>query len=139
MDDHRDLSLEEQLAIDVPALLAQGISDGSGALRGLVQGTGATATAVQVDEAGMPLAMLGRMLTMITRHTFAAAVLDVDVIVEEPERRGFPGIATIVRAGIAACRDGAEYALFARWLADVYGLLALREATAAAEPDAPPA
>jgi hypothetical protein len=139
MDDHRDLSLEEQLAIDVPALLAEGIGDGSGGIRGVVQGVAVTATALQVEATGMPTDMLGRMLTMVNRHTFRAARDDVDVIVEEPERRGFPGVAAIVRAGIAACRDEAEYALFARWLADVYGLLALREATAAAEPDAPPA
>jgi hypothetical protein len=139
MDDHRDLSLEEQLAIDVPAILAGGIGDGSGRMRGIVQGAAVTATALQVEHAGLPAGMLGRMLTMVNRHTFRAARDDVAVIVEEPERRGFTAIATIVRAGIAACNDEGEYALFARWLADVYALVSLRTATTGLEPGSGPA
>jgi hypothetical protein len=124
-DGQRDLGRDELLAIDVPALLAAGISDGAGRFRGELQGTGQAAAAVQLGASGLPLEMLGRMLTMVNRHTWRAAVADVDVIVEEPEKRGFPAAGTMVRAGISACRDDAEYGLFARWLADVYALLAI--------------
>jgi hypothetical protein len=130
MDEHRDLGREELLAIDVPALLAAGISDGVGRIRGELQGTGQAAAAVQLEASGLPLDMLGRMLTMVNRHTWQAAVADVAVIVEEPDKRGFPEASRIVRAGIAACRDGDEYGLFARWLANVYGLAAIRAADA---------
>jgi hypothetical protein len=128
-DEHRDLDRDDLLAIDVPSLLAGGIGDRAGHLRGEVQGTASTAAAVQIEAEGLPLDMLGRMLTMVNRHTWQAAVADVDVIVEEPARRGYPRAASIVRAGIAACRDGDEYVLFARWLANVYALAALRAAT----------
>jgi hypothetical protein len=124
-DEHRDLGRDELLAIDLPALLAAGISDGAGRIRGELQGTGQAAASVQLLASGLPLDMLGRMLTMVNRHTWQAAVADLDVIVEEPEKRGFPGAAGIVRAGIAACRDGDEYLLFARWLANVYSLTAI--------------
>jgi hypothetical protein len=120
--EHRDLSRDELLAIDVPALLETGISDDAGRIRGELQGTGQAAAGVQLEASGLPLDMLGRMLTMVNRHTWQAAIVDVDVIVEEPEKRGFPHAAEIVRAGIAACRDGDEYVLFARWLANVYSL-----------------
>jgi hypothetical protein len=124
-EEHRDLDRAELLAVDVPGLLAAGISDGEGRIRGELQGTGQVAAAIQVEAAGLPLEMLGRMLTMVNRHTWQAAVADVDVIVEEPDKRGFPRASEIVRAGIAACRDGDEYVLFARWLANVYGLVAI--------------
>jgi hypothetical protein len=124
-DEHRDLDRDDLLAIDVPALLAAGISDGEGRIRGELQGTGQAAAAVQLEAAGLPLEMLGRMLTMVNRHTWQAAVADVDVIVEEPDKRGYPRAGEIVRAGIAACRDGNDYVLFARWLANVYGLAAI--------------
>jgi hypothetical protein len=129
-DEHRDLGREELLAIDVPALLATGISDGAGRIRGELQGTGQAAASVQLAASGLPLEMLGRMLTMVNRHTWQAAVADVDVIVEEPEKRGHPRAGEIVRAGIAACRDGDDYVLFARWLANVYGLAAIDAAAA---------
>jgi hypothetical protein len=128
-DEHRDLGREELLAVDVPALLAAGITAGTGQLRGELQGTGQAAAATQLEDSGLPLDMLGRMLTMLNRHTWQAAVADVDVIVEEPEKRGFPAAARIVRAGITACGDGDEYVQLARWLANVYGLLAIGAAT----------
>lgn len=123
-EEHADLDREDLLAVDVPAMMAAGISDGD-AVRGELQGTGQAAAAVQLEADGLPLDMLGRMLTMVNRHTWQAAVADVDVIVEEPERRGFPRAAAIVRAGIAACGDDADYGHFARWLAGVYTLLAV--------------
>ena len=98
-DQHADLGREDLLAIDVPTMLAAGISDGD-AIRGKLQGTGQAAAAVQLEADGLPLDMLGRMLTMVNRHTWQAAVADVDVIVEEPEKRGFPRAAEIVRAGL---------------------------------------
>ena len=122
-EEHADLGRDELLAIDVPAMLAEGISDGD-VIRGELQGTGQAAAAVQMEADGLPLEMLGRMLTMVNRHTWQAAVADVDVITEEPEKRGFPRAAAVVRAGIAACRDDADYGRFARWLANVYTLLA---------------
>lgn len=127
INDLHDMSREEQLAINVPELLQEGISDDVGEIRGVVQGIGQTATALQIQEAGMPIEMLARMLTMINRHTLQAAVTDIDVIVEEPERRGYPGIAAIVRAGITSCESDADYLLFVRWLVNVYGLSSLRE------------
>lgn len=123
--EHPDLGRDELLAVDVPALLAAGISDDEGRIRGELQGTGQAAAAVQLEAAGLPLEMLGRMLTMVNRHTWLAAVADADVIVEEPDKRGFPRASEIVRAGVAACQDGDDYLLFARWLANVYGLVAL--------------
>lgn len=125
--DQGDMSREEQLAINVPELLLEGISNNAGEIRGVVQGVGQTAAALQVREAGMPLEMFGRMLTMLNRHTCQTAATDIDVIVEEPEKRGYPEIAKIVRAGIASCDNDADYLLFARWLANVYGLVALHE------------
>jgi hypothetical protein len=127
-DDHADLDREQLLAFDVPATLAAGIGDGAGALRAAVQGTASAAAAVQMEAEGLPTEMLGRMLTMVNRHTWQAAVADIDVIVEEPEKRGYPRAAGIVRSGVAACRDGDEYVLFDRWLANVYTRLALRGA-----------
>ena len=88
-EEHRDLDRDELLAIDVPAMLAAGVSDGDG-IRGELLGTGQAAAAVQLEADGLPLDMLGRMLTMVNRHTWEAAVADVDVIVEEPDKRGFP-------------------------------------------------
>jgi len=132
--DDRDQSRDELLAVDVPAILAAGISDGSGAMRGPVQGTASAAAAVQLGEDGLPVEMLGRILTMIHRHTLAAARANQDVIVEEPAKRGFPRAAAIVRLGIEACRDDADYILFARWLANVYGLLVLGAADPATDP-----
>ena len=123
-DEHADLGRDELLAIDVPAMLAAGVSEGD-VIRGELQGTGQAAAAVQLEADGLPLEMLGRMLTMVNRHTWQAAVADVDVITEEPDKRGFPRAGAIVRAGIAACRDDGDYGRFARWLADVYTLLAV--------------
>ena len=124
-DEHRDLGRDELLAVDVPALLAAGISDGAGRIRGELQGTGQAAAATQLADSELPLDMLGRILTMVNRHTWQAAVEDIDVIVEEPDKRGFPVASDIVRAGLAACHDGDDYGLFARWLANVYGLAAM--------------
>jgi hypothetical protein len=129
MDEHRDLGRDELLAVDVPALLAAGISDGAGRIRGELQGTGQAAAAIQLAESGLPLDMLGRILTMVNRHTWQAAVEDIDVIVEEPDKRGFPEAGAIVRAGISACHDGDDYGLFARWLANVYGLAVMEAST----------
>lgn len=129
-DDHPDLSREDLLAIDVPAMLAAGVGDGTGRLRGEVQGTASAAAAVQMEAEGLPPDMLGRMLTMVNRHTWRAAVADIDVIVEEPERRGYPRSTRIVRSGVAACRDGDEYVLFTRWLANVFTLTTIRDAGA---------
>ena len=123
-EEHRDLDRDELLAIDVPAMLAAGVSDGDG-IRGELLGTGQAAAAVQLEADGLPLDMLGRMLTMVNRHTWEAAVADVDVIVEEPDKRGFPRASGIVRAGIGACRSGDDYQHLARWLSDVYLLLAV--------------
>jgi hypothetical protein len=81
-----------------------------------------------MEADGLPPDMLGRMLTMVNRHTWQAAVADIDVIVEEPEKRGFPRAARIVRSGVTACRDGDEYVLFARWLANVFTLVTVRGA-----------
>ena len=130
MDEHGDLGRDELLAVDVPGLLAAGISEGAGRIRGELQGTGQAAASVQLAASGLPLDMLGRILTMVNRHTWQAAVADIDVIVEEPDKRGFPGTSGIVRAGIAACHDNDDYGLFARWLADVYGLAAIGASTA---------
>ena len=127
-DDHVDLSRKDLLAIDVPAMLAAGIGDDAGLLRGEVQGTASAAAAVQMAAEGLPPDMLGRMLTMVNRHTWQAAVADIDVIVEEPEKRGYPRSTRIVRSGVAACRDGDEYVLFARWLANVFTLATIRDA-----------
>ena len=129
-DGHHDLRRADLLAVDVPALLAAGISESPGRIRGELQGTGQAAASVQLAASGLPLDMLGRMLTMVNRHTWQAAVADIDVIVEEPDKRGFPGASDIVRAGIAACHDGDDYELFARWLANVYGLAAIGASTA---------
>lgn len=128
-DDHADLDRTDLLAIDVPAMLAAGIGDGAGGLRGEVQGTASVAAAVQLEADGLPPDMLGRMLTMVNRHTWRAATADIDVIVEEPEKRGFPRAVRIVRSGVAACRDGDEYVLFARWLANVFTLVSMRQAS----------
>lgn len=133
LNEHQGMTREEQLAVDVPQLLGEGISDETGMLRGVVQGLGQTAAALQIQDAGMPLEMLGRILTMINRHSFEAAVIDIDVIVEEPERRGYPKIAAIVRAGIGSCCNDTDYRLLARWLANVYALIALRETVQSAE------
>ena len=134
MDEPHDLNRDELLAINVPALLAAGISDGAGRMRGEVQGTAQAAACVQLLAADVPLDLLGRIVTMVNRHTWRAAVEDIAVIVEEPDKRGFPGVSGMVRAGIAACRDGDEYVHFARWLADVYGLAAIGAAAARSAP-----
>ena len=122
---HDDLDRDALLAVDVPALLASGIGDADGRLRGEVQGTASAAAAEQLLADGLPADMLGRMLTMVNRHTWLAAVADIDVIVEEPEKRGHPRAAGIVRAGVGACRNGDEYVLFARWLANVFARVTL--------------
>ena len=99
---HDDLDRDALLAVDVPALLAAGVGDADGRLRGEVQGTASAAAAEQLLADGLPGDILGRMLTMVNRHTWLAAVADIDVIVEEPETRGYPRAAGIVRAGVGA-------------------------------------
>ncbi|MGB9750791.1 MAG: hypothetical protein C0183_13675 [Roseiflexus castenholzii] len=126
IDPHRDYTRQEQLALDLTELFAEGLRDEEGRLPLTLQGIGSAAMAMHVEEAGVPLPMFNRMLTTANEISLERAGAMPGELVEELEKRGFPQIARIVRAGIAACRDEDDYRNFVRWLIQVRNLIVFR-------------
>ncbi len=126
IDPHRDYTRQEQIDLDLTGLFAEGLRDEEGRLPLVLQGIGSAAMALQVEEAGVPLPMFNRMLTTANEISLQRASAMPEELVEELERRGFPQIARIVRAGIDACRDEDDYRNFVRWLIQVRNLIVFR-------------
>jgi|GEM_PF-1724772 len=132
IDPHRDYTRQEQLDLDLSELFAEGLRDENGQLPLTLQGIGSAAMAVQTEQAGVPLPMFNRMLTTANEISLQRARAMPEELVEELEKRGFPQIARIIRAGIDACRDDADYRNFVRWLIQVRNLIVFRAQTGGA-------
>jgi len=127
-DPYRDYTLEEQRTLDLSQLFAHGLRDpSSGQLWPAIQGVGAAATAIQAAADDVPVPMVGRLVTTAHEIDLARARAVPDELVEELEKRDHPALARLIRAGIAACQDDEDYRLFARWLAQVFNLMLLRQ------------
>jgi len=134
IDPERDYTRQEQLDLDLPGLFAGGFLDEQGRLRLELQGVGCAAMALQTEQAGVPLPMFNRMLTTANEISLRRARELPEELVEELEKRGFPQIGGIVRAGIDACRDEQEYRGFVHWLILARNLMVLRDRERGASP-----
>lgn len=126
IDPQRDYTRQEQLDLDLTELFADGFRDAEGKLPLALQGLGVAALALQTEAAGVPLPMYNRMLTTANEISLKRAREMPDELVEELEKRGFPRIGRIIRAGIDACRDNDDYRSFVRWMILARNLMALR-------------
>lgn len=126
VDPHRDYTRQEQLALDLTELFTNGLRDEQGQLPLALQGIGSAAMALQTEEAGVPLPMFNRMLTTANEISLTRAKAMPEELVEELEKRGFPQIARIVRAGVDACRDEDDYRNLVHWLIQVRNLIVFR-------------
>ncbi len=126
VDPHRDYTRQEQLALDLTELFANGLRDEQGRLPLALQGIGSAAMALQTEAAGVPLPMFNRMLTTANEISLTRAKAMPEELVEELEKRGFPQIARIVRAGVDACRDEDDYRNLVHWLIQVRNLIVFR-------------
>lgn len=127
IDPFRDYTLEEHRTLDLSTLFARGLRDPAGRLWPEIQGVGAAATAIQAADDGVPVPMVGRLVTTAHEINLVRARAVPEELVEELEKRHHPALARLLRAGIAACQDEADYRLFAGWLASVFHLMRLRE------------
>jgi hypothetical protein len=99
----------ELSTLDVGALLADGITDDDGRLRGDLQGIGSTAAAIQLDNQFVTAAQVNEVASG-QAGGFVAPALDV-----------------LVKQGEAAARDDNDRAVFNRWLGMIAAQLVLRE------------
>lgn len=127
IDPYRDYTRQEQLELDLTELFANGIRNEEGQLRLELQGIGCAAMALQTEEAGVPMPMFNRMLTTANEISLKRAKDMPEELVEELEKRGFPQIGRVIRAGIDACQNTEDYHAFFRWLMLVRNLMALRD------------
>ena len=104
------ISDDEAARLDVEALLADGLADESGALRGELQGEGALAAAVQLERAGVPVEDVALALSHVRGRN-----LDIDL---ETVLLGPP-------LGLWA-DSGEEPELLAEWLGLVANLMMMR-------------
>ena len=126
IDPYRDYTYEEQRNLNLSALFENGLSDEQGQMRPELQGIGAAAAAIQAMDQGVPLPMVGLMLTNANEKTLLGARRHPEDLLEELEFRGFTHFAALVRAGIDACQDDADYRLLVRWLGMVRNLMVVR-------------
>ena len=94
---------------DVAALLAGGLADSSGALRGELQGEGALAAAVQLERAGVPVEDVALALSHVRSRRLG---IDLEpVLLTEP---------------LAGWAQDGEPELLAEWLGLVANLMMMR-------------
>ena len=104
----------ELARLDVAALLAEGIRDGDGRLRGELAGEGAVAAAIRLEN-----------------HMVSAEQAAATVAVLAGERPPLdlpppPALSQLVDQGIAACRDDGDKLALLGWLRRVAELMAMR-------------
>ena len=105
----------EAAAIDVPGLLAGGLADEGGRLRGELQGLGAVAAAVQLELAGVESEDVALALTELRNEAMGVEVVPAELPAE---------LARMVQAGRAA----GDRELLVEWLGLVANLLRIRSA-----------
>ena len=130
IDPNRDYTYEEQRQLDLSNLFMDGIRTEDGAMRPELQGVGAVAAAIQAQDEGVPLPMVGLMLTNANEKTLLGAQRHPEDLLEELELRGYTQFAALIRRGIAACYDDDDYRMLVRWLGMVRNLLIIRYAAA---------
>ena len=105
------ISDDEAARVDVGSLLARGLADETGALRGELQGEGALAAAVQLERAGVHVEEVALALSQVR-----SAGLGIDV---EPAE---------LTAPLHGWAQGGEPLLRAEWLGLVANLMMMRAA-----------
>lgn len=124
IDPHRDYSYEEQLSLDLHELFVQGLRTPEGTMRPELQGVGAAAAAIQAQ--GIPLPMIGLMLTNANEKTLLGAQRHPEDLLEELDKRGHSSFADVIRTGISACQNDEDYRMLVRWLGMVRNLMVIR-------------
>jgi hypothetical protein len=103
---------DDAARIDVPALLAQGLADDAGGLRGELQGEGALAAAVQLQRDGAVAEDVALALSQVRSRAMGIDIEPADL----PPRL----------AALAAAGASADPELFAEWLGLVANLMMMR-------------
>jgi hypothetical protein len=127
IDPYRDYTYEEQLHLDLHELFSKGLRTPEGAMRPELQGVGAASAAIQAQ--GIPLPMIGLMLTNANEKTLLGAQRHPEDLLEELDRRGHTRFADVIRSGIAACQNDDDYRTLVRWLGMVRNLIIVRTHT----------
>lgn len=109
----RVVSDAEAAEIDVPRLLAGGLADSEGNLRGDLQGLGAVAAAVQLEREGVVAEDVALALTQVRNEAMGVEVVAAD-------------LPSALAAMVAAGRRAGDAELLAHWLGLVANLLMLR-------------
>jgi hypothetical protein len=104
----------ELARLDVGALLAQGIRDGEGHLRGELAGEGAVAAAIRLED------------HMVTAEQAAATVAVLAGERPPLDLPPPPALSQLVDQGLAACRDDGDKLALLGWLRRVAELMAMR-------------
>jgi hypothetical protein len=128
IDPYRDYTYEEQLHLDLHELFAQGLRTSDGAMRPELGGVGSAAAAIQAQ--GIPLPMIGLMLTNANEKTLLGAQRHPEDLLEELDKRGHAHFADVIRSGIAACQNDEDYRILVRWLGMVRNLMVIRSHSA---------
>jgi hypothetical protein len=126
IDPYRDYTYEEQRTLDLSDLFANGLRGEHGKMRPELQGIGSVAAAIQAQDDGVPLPMVGLMLTNANEKTLLGAQRHPEDLLEELEKRGYIRFASLIQRGIDACQDEADYRTLVRWLGMVRNLLVIR-------------
>ena len=118
MDDRESRSDAELATIDLDALLSDGLRDADGRLRGELQGYGAVAAAIQLEN-------------FLVTAGQAAATVGVLAGERPPlETPPPPALANLVDRGIAACESDDDRLALLGWLRRVAQLMEMRERAA---------
>ena len=105
-----EISDDDAAQVDVAAMLAEGLDDGTGELRGELVGEGALAAAVQLERDGVPVDAVALALTQVRSRDMG---IDLD-----------PGDLPPRLAGWLAASPGDKQ--LAEWLGLVANLMMLR-------------
>ena len=103
---------DDAALLDVPALLAEGLADEAGGLRGELQGEGALAAAVQLQRDGAGAEDVALALSQVRSRAMGIDLEPADLP---------PRLAAMADAGA-----GADPELLAEWLGLVANLMMLR-------------
>lgn len=103
------ISDDDAAQLDVGALLAAGLADQTGGLRGELQGEGALAAAVQLERAGIPVEDVALALSHVRSRS---AGIDLETVLLGPPLGGWA--------------EQGDPRLLAEWLGLVANLMMLR-------------